>query len=186
MKVIKHAVDAKKQTNRRKLSYYVVLQRLAVIILSIAIVLAGYPKASAAAEPDAGKIVASIKKELKSQYPFSQSHQVTSKRRVFGVSVSDMASYAAYEKTTGSGSNKTEYILFVGRAKSKSAAKTAKKSLKAYVKSEAQSMDSYLSSSGKKVFKGAKTGYKGDCVWIVMLKSKSANSDAVAVIKDEI
>lgn len=183
MKMIQHIAYAKKQRSRITSPYWALFQKIAAVVLCIVVGFALYPSVSAADNSAAENILVSIKKEIGVEFPFSKSNEVTSKRRVFGVSVSNMKSYAAYEKTTGSGNNKTEYILFVGKAKSKSAAKTAKKSLKAYVKSESESMNSYLSSSGKKIFKGAQVGCKGDSVWAVMLKSKAVNKDVIAVIR---
>jgi hypothetical protein len=117
-----------------------------------------------------------------SNYPFSTSDSVKSQRRVFGVDVSLLDSYSAYEKTTGSGSNKAEYILFVGKATSKSNAKKAKSALKSYVSSESKSMQNYLSDTGKKNFKKAQISYSGEWVWCVVLNS-DAGKKAVKAIK---
>lgn len=162
-----------------------VVCRVAVIMLAVLVCFTAIPVM--AASPSADSVVSSMKKKLgSSKFPFSTTNAVTSSRRVFGVTVSDMDSYKAYEKTTGSGSNKVEYIVFVGKAKSKSAAKSAKDSLKKYIKSESSSMSSYLSSTGKKVFKDVQIGYKKEYVWAVMLKSKSVNKDAVKALKKAI
>lgn len=159
--------------------------RAAMVLFAVLICFTVLPVS--AASPSASSVVASMKKKIgSSKFPFSSSNAISSSRRVFGVTVSDMDSYQAYEKTTGSGSDKVEYIVFVGKAKSKSAAKSAKSSLKKYIKNESESMSSYLSSTGKKVFKGAQIGYKKEYVWAVMLKSKSVNKDAVKAVKKAI
>ena len=162
-----------------------VVCRAAMMLIAVLVCFTALPVSAAA--PSASSVMSSIKKKVgSSNFPFSSSNKVSSSRRVFGVTVSDMNSYQAYEKTTGSGSNKVEYIVFVGKAKSKAAAKDAKASLKKYIKSESDSMSSYLSSTGKKVFKGAQIGYKKEYVWAVMLKSKSVNKDAVKAVKKAI
>lgn len=161
------------------------VRRLAVVLLALLVCFTMLPVSAAA--PSASSVTSSMKKKIgSSNFPFSSSNAVSSSRRVFGVTVSAMDSYQAYEKTTGSGSNKVEYIVFVGKAKSKTEAKDAKASLKKYIKSESDSMSSYLSSTGKKVFKGVQIGYKKEYVWAVMLKSKSVNKDAVKAIKKAI
>jgi hypothetical protein len=120
-----------------------------------------------------------------SNYPFSSADSVESTRRVFGVDVSLLDGYSAYEKTTGSGSDKAEYILFVGKATSKSNAKKAKTALKNYVSSEADGMQNYLSKDGKTNFKKAQISYSGKWVWCVVLKS-SVDKKAVKAIKKAI
>jgi hypothetical protein len=121
----------------------------------------------------------------KSKFPFSASNSVTSTRRVFGADVSMLDSYSAYEKTTGSGSNKAEYILFVGKATSKANAKKVKNALKDYVSSESDSMSNYLSKTGKTIFKKAQISYSGEWVWCVMLDT-SVDKAAVKAIKKAI
>lgn len=171
--------------NKRKSQKDTMMYRAVVVMFAILICFTVLPVS--AASPSASSVVSSIKKKIgSSRFPFSASNAVSSSRRVFGVTISDMDSYQAYEKTTGSGSNKVEYIVFVGKAKSKSEAKDAKASLKKYIKSESESMNSYLSSTGKKVFKDVQIGYKKEYVWAVMLKSKSVNKDAVKALKKAI
>jgi hypothetical protein len=131
-------------------------------------------------------IVSKVKSAVgKSAYPFSSSDKVESSRRVFGVDVSLLDSYSAYEKTTGTGSDKAEYILFVGKATSKSNAKKAKTALKSYVSNESDSMQNYLSKDGKTNFKKAQISYSGKWVWCVVLKS-SVDKKAVKAIKKAI
>lgn len=171
--------------NKRKGQKDTMMYRAVVVMFAILVCFTVLPVS--AASPSASSVMASIKKKIgSSKFPFSASNAVSSSRRVFGVTISDMDSYQAYEKTTGSGSNKVEYIVFVGKAKSKSEAKDAKASLKKYIKSESESMNSYLSSTGKKVFKDVQIGYKKEYVWAVMLKSKSVNKDAVKALKKAI
>lgn len=153
------------------------------LVFALAVGLTG--PVQAATKPS--NVTAAVKKAVKSSnYPFGKSDKVTSSRRVFGVSVSKLSAYEAYEKTTGFGSKKAEYILFVGKTSSKSDAKKLKADLKDYVESEAESMNSYLSADGKKAFKGAKVGYKGSWVWAVVLKSSSDSSKAEKAIKKKI
>jgi hypothetical protein len=121
----------------------------------------------------------------KSKYPFTSDDSVTSKRKVFGVSVSLLDSYVAYEKTTGSGSSQAEYILFIGKATSKANAKKIKKALKEYVSEESEGMENYLSKQGKKNFKKAQVSYSGKWVWGVVLDS-SVSKKAVKAIKKAI
>jgi hypothetical protein len=137
--------------------------------------------AQAAATPSG--VVSKVKTAVgSSNYPFSSSNSVKSTRRVFGVDVSLLDSYSAYQKTTGSGSSKAEYLLFVGKATSKSNAKKAKSALKSYVSSESDSMQNYLSKEGKTNFKKAQISYSGKWVWCVMLNS-DVNAKAVKAIK---
>jgi hypothetical protein len=151
-----------------------------ILILAVAL-----PIPAQAATTPSG-IVSKIKTAVgTSNYPFSSSNKVESERRVFGVDVSLLDSYSAYEKTTGSGSSKAEYILFVGKATSKSNAKKAKSALKSYVSSESESMQNYLSKAGKTNFKKAQISYSGKWVWCVLLKS-SVDSKAVKAIKKAI
>jgi hypothetical protein len=110
---------------------------------------------------------------------------VESTRRVFGVDVSLLDGYSAYEKTTGSGSDKAEYILFVGKATSKSNAKKAKSALKSYVSGESESMQNYLSKDGKKNFKKAQISCSGKWVWCIVLNS-DVNKKAAKAIKKAI
>jgi hypothetical protein len=131
-------------------------------------------------------VVSKVKTAVgQSDYPFSSSNKVESTRRVFGVDVSLLDSYSAYEKTTGTGSDKAEYILFVGKATSKSNAKKAKNALKSYVSSESDSMQNYLSKEGKTNFKKAQISYSGKWVWCVVLSS-SVDKKAVKAIKKAI
>lgn len=132
------------------------------------------------------KIASKVKTAVgKSNYPFTSDDSVTSKRKVFGASVSMLDSYVAYEKTTGSGSNKSEYILFIGEATSKANAKKVKETLKDYVSEESESMENYLSKQGKKNFKKAQVSYSGKWVWCVVLDS-SVSKKAVKAIKKAI
>jgi hypothetical protein len=117
-----------------------------------------------------------------SNYPFTDDDSVESSRKVFGVDVSLLDSYAAYEKMTGSGSDKAEYILFIGKATSKANARKAKAALKSYVKEESESMQNYLSEAGKKNFKKAQISYSGKWVWCVVL-SADVDKKAVKAIK---
>jgi hypothetical protein len=155
---------------------------LLAIIMVLALALP--TQVQAAATPSG--IVSKIKTAVgQSNYPFSSSNKVESSRRVFGVDVSLLDSYSAYEKTTGTGSSKAEYILFVGKATSKSNAKKAKTALKSFVSSEADGMQNYLSKDGKKNFKKAQISYSGNWVWCVVLKS-SVDKKAVKAIKKAI
>lgn len=170
----------KKVQKRTKL-----LQKLTVICLVFALAVGVATPVQAATTPE--KSAAAVKKAVKSSnYPFGSSDKVTSKRKVFGVSVSKLDSYVAYQKTTGSGNKKAEYILFIGKATSKSNAKKAKTALKEYVSSEADSMNSYLSSDGKKSFKKAKVSNSGEWVWAIVLKSSGDNKKAEKAIKKKI
>jgi hypothetical protein len=128
-------------------------------------------------------IVSKVKSAVgTSKYPFSSADSVKSTRKVFGVDVSLLDGYSAYEKTTGSGSDKVEYILFIGKATSKSNAKKAKNALKNYVSDESESMENYLSKTGKTNFKKAQISYSGEWVWCVLLDS-GVNKKAVKAIK---
>ncbi len=155
-----------------------------VVALLLAFTLAFNMAAPVKAAPTPYGVAAKVRSAVgKSNYPFNYKNSVTSKRKVFGVKVSDMSKYIAYEKVTGSGKNQVEYILFIGQAKSKAKAKSARTALKSYISNEAKSMNSYLSSTGKKVFKNAQVSYSGKWVWVVMLKSSSVNKKAVKAIK---
>lgn len=158
-----------------------------ILALFLALTLALNMTTPVQAAPTPYGVAAKVKSAVgKSNYPFNYQNNVTSKRKVFGVKVSDMSKYVAYEKVTGSGKNQVEYILFIGQAKSKAKAKSARNTLKTYISNEAKSMNSYLSSTGKKVFKNAQIGYSGKWVWVVMMKSSSVNKKAVKAIKKAI
>jgi hypothetical protein len=118
-----------------------------------------------------------------SNYPFTDDDSVESTRRVFGVDVSLLDSYCAYEKSTGSGSDKAEYILFIGKATSKANAKKAKAALKEYVSEESEGMKNYLSEQGKKNFKKAQISYSGKRVWCVVLDSGVSKKAAKTIKK---
>lgn len=114
-------------------------------------------------------------------YPFTSENEVTSKRRVLGVNVREMESYAAYCKTT-SGDAQEEYILFVGKANSDTAAEDAKGALEEYIANESESMKNYLSDEGKKLFPNAKCGTKDSWVWAVMIGSADDNQSVIDAI----
>lgn len=83
------------------------------------------------------------------------------------------------------GSSKQKYMLYVVQAKSSKDVKTIKSRLNSYVKNEQRSMNNYLSSTGKKLYKNAKVGSKGKYVYFVMLDT-SSNKKAVNAIKKAI
>jgi hypothetical protein len=154
---------------------------MGIFALFLVLVLAVQLPAKAATKPS--DIISKVKTAVgKKNYPFTKDDSVESKRKVFGVDVSTLESYSAYEKTTGSGSSKVEYILFVGKATSKANAKKAKTALKEYIADESESMQNYLSKAGKTNFKKVQISYSGEWVWCVMLDS-SVNKKAVSAIK---
>lgn len=164
----------------------VICRRWLCLVLAFVMVF-GLSMPVGAASKSASYVASKVKSGVgKSNYPFSSKNKVTSSYKVMGASVSKLDDYYACEKITGKGSSRTQYILFVGKAKSKSDAKSVVKSLKSYISSEKKSMNSYLSSTGKKVFQNAKTGSSGKWCWAVMLKSKSVNTKAVNAIKKQI
>jgi hypothetical protein len=160
--------------------------KIMAVILAMAslITFAGdYVQAASNATP--ASVIDAIKDNV-SSYPFEDSDEITSRRRVFGVSVKKLSSFKAYQKTTGKGNDTCEYMLFVGRAKSSAKARSAIKSLKNYVKNEKENMDNYLSSEGKSVFSNARAGRKGKWIWVLVVGSKDANDSASKAIKDNI
>lgn len=131
------------------------------------------------------KVVEAVKDNV-SSFPFSDSDSVTSRRRVFGVKVSTLKTYKAYQKMTGSKSSSSEYFFFVARAKSSSKAKSAMTKLKNYIKNEKKNMENYLSSAGQTIFKNGKVGRKGKWVWVLVIGSSDDNVAAGTAIKDTI
>lgn len=131
-------------------------------------------------------VVSKVKSSV-NKYPFSNSDAVSVRRRrgkitIFGADARKLSAFKAYQKTTKT----EEYILFVGKAKSSSKARTVKKSLKAFVKNEASCMSNYLSDQGKKSFAKAKIGSSGKWVWAIVLTSSSDNTKAEKAIKKKI
>lgn len=158
-------------------------KRVVALMMVMAVVAFMIPtNASAAASPSA--LVSTVKSSVGSKYPFASSDAKTSTRMVCGATASKIKSYSWYMKESGTGSSKVEYILFVGKASSKTNAKKAKAQVKSYVRQEGSAMNSYLSEDGKKVFKNAQVGYKGKYVYCVAVSpSASVNKKAVKAIK---
>ncbi len=154
-----------------------------LLILSFAVSFFDVPAQAGSVTP--GSMIDNIKDEV-SSFPFSDSDEIISKRRVLGVKVKNLSSYKAFQKTTGSKDSSSEYILFVGKAKSSAKAKTSLSALKKYVKSEKENMENYLSASGKDIFKNARAGRSGKWIWVLMTGSKDNNDQASKAIKDSI
>jgi hypothetical protein len=164
-----------RSTKGKKLTVFLSLVMIFVLTLQI-------PVQAATVTPE--KIASKVKTAVgKSNYPFTDDDSVESSRKVFGVSVSTLDSYVAYQQTTGSGSSQEEYILFIGKATSKSNAKKAKTALKKYVSAESKSMKNYLSKQGKKNFKKVQVSYSGKWVWCVVLDSGVSKKAAKAIKK---
>lgn len=166
-----------KMMKKRILSYFVTIMMLGVLVL-------GMTTEEVKAETTASQLQTIVKKKLKKNYPFTTKDEKKSKRMVFGIMSTRLESFTAYEKISGSGSNTAEYFLFIGKATSVSNAKKSASSLKRYVEREKSSMNNYLSSKGKRVFKAAQIGSKGRWCWMIVASPNSKeNKNAVAAIK---
>ncbi len=139
--------------------------------------------AEAASKTPAGAYVA-VKNAYGKSFPLTSANRVTG-RRVFGVKTSLVSSYYAASRTTGSGSAKAEYAIFICKAKNSKNARKVKSALKTYLKNEKNSMYNYLSGTGKTLFSKAKVGKKGKYVYLVMVDT-SGNSKAVKAIKKSV
>lgn len=160
------------------------MKGLVACILALVIAVQGvtvYGGTNNAATMDQG-----VEKSLGKDYPFSSQNEVTSSRRLFGITARKLKSYKAYEKVQGSGSNRVKYMYFVGYISDSKDVSSVKKDLKQYILNEANSMESYLGPSGKKMFKNVRYGSKGNWVWALVLKDSATNKKAEKAIKQKI
>lgn len=160
------------------------VQIILAVLLIFSLVAIHMVPSEVAAKKTSATMVSVVQKSAGKNYPFTVSDRKTSHRMLFGVMTSRLKDYAAYEKISGSGSNTAEYLLFVGKASSSATAKRNASSLKRYVDREYSSMGNYLSTDGKKLFQGAKTGSKGKWCWLVMISpSAKVNKKALKAMK---
>lgn len=135
-----------------------------------------------AAEKGAAKAYAAVSKSYGKAFPFSKDDKITSKTRVMGVSSKYYSEVYAASKTTG-GRKQSQYNIFIAKAKSKKDIKKIKSALENYLENEEDSMSSYLSDTGKKLYKNAKIASKGNYVYLVMIDTDS-NKKATKAIKN--
>ena len=163
-----------------KSSRQTTVQCIAVILALITLLSCCSVGAFAAKKtPDAA--YSAVKKAYGSSMPLSAKNRITGKKRIMGVKTADCESYFAALKIKGGKNAQSEYAIFICKAKSKAKVKTIVANLKTYLKNEQQSMNNYLSPTGKKLFKNAKVGTVGQFVYLVMLDT-AANKKAVNAI----
>ena len=125
---------------------------------------------------------AAVKKAYGKSMPLSSKNRIKGKKRIMGVKTADCESYYACLKIKGGKDSQSEYAIFICKAKSDKV-KTISSALKKYLKNEQQSMNNYLSPTGKKLFKNAKVGTVGQFVYLVMLDT-AGNKKAVNAIRN--
>lgn len=135
--------------------------------------------AMAAAKVSPSTVYTAVKKAYSKNFPLDSNSKVLSSSSV-GVSKKDYSSYYGRYKGT-----KTKYLIFIAKANDSSSAKKIKSQLNNYVKTESKSMENYLTSQGKKLYKNAKVGSKGNYVYLVMLDTQS-NKKAVDAINKSV
>jgi hypothetical protein len=159
--------------------------RVLAFILAVVSLLSAFTMSANAAQITSktpASAYAAVKKAYGSSFPLTSKNRIKGKKRIMGVKISDCSSYYAASKTTGGSNSQKEYAIFICKAKSTAKAKKIKTSLANYLKNEEQSMSNYLSATGKKLFKNAKTGRIGKYVYLVMIDTNK-NTKAVNAIK---
>ena len=135
---------------------------------------------SAASKTPAGAYAA-VKKAYGEKFKLSSKNRIKNKAVIFGVRIKGNVSsyYAASKLSKGS---KKEHAIFICKASESSKVSTIKSALKKWKENEMGSLNNYLNSDGKKLFKNMKIGVIGDYVYMVML-DVSKNTKAVKAIK---
>ena len=123
-----------------------------------------------------------VSKAYGKKFVLTSKNRIKSKTRVMGVRTSYMKNYYAASVTKGKKKSQAKYSIFICEAKNKKDVSKIKNALNDYIENEEISMSSYLSSSGKKLYKNAKVGTKGKYVYLVMLDT-AKNTKAVNAIK---
>ena len=171
-------MTAVKQTNG---TYF---KRVICVIMTVLVMFSCFSSsavlASAASKTPAGAYAA-IKKAYGSKMPVSSKNRIKNKSVIFGVRIKgNVSSYYAAQKLSSNG--KKEYAVFICKASSSDNVKAIKDMLKKWKSNEQNSLQNYLNSTGKKLFKNAKIGSVGKFVYMVMLDT-SENAKAVKAIK---
>ena len=136
--------------------------------------------AEAASKP--AQAYVAVKNAYGKSFPLSSKDRVKGKKRVYGVKTSLLSSYYYAEKFAGNNKSATVYRIIICKPKNKSDIKSIKSKFASSKSNEQQSMSSYLSAKGKKLFKNCKIGSVNGYVYVVMIDT-NANKKAIAAIK---
>ncbi len=168
------AMEIKMTKTNRVLSVFLVLVTLFTMF--------GFSQTAYAGTTKSQSAYNAVSKAYGKKFPLTSKNKIKSKTRVMGVRTSYMKNYYAASATKGKGKSQAKYTVFICEAKNKSNVNKIKSALEDYVENEEISMSSYLSKTGKKLYKNAKVGTKGKYVYLVMLDT-SKNTKAIKALK---
>ena len=163
--------------------------RLLVIVMLFALLLAGSVPVQAQTDVSTTKLFSQVKTAYGEKFPLSKENEINTKMKnlfgqystILGVSAKYFSEYKAAKKSD----SKEEYVCFICKATSDDNVSVIKAAMKEYVSNEKKGNENYFSKKGKKLMKNAKVGSKGMYVYMFILDTKK-NKKAIKAFKKAI